>query len=105
MDTPQTLNGYCVSGFCLAILGFIGTFYIYIEKIAELSPHTAYWFGIFHHAAPILFVLGGAFSVVGLIECRKFERFSGRGLSIAGLVLAGLTVPHWIITGAVFDAF
>jgi hypothetical protein len=92
------LNGYCVSGFVLAMLGFLGTFFAYVTKILPLNERLLYWFGLFRNGAPILFILGIVFSFIGTIECRKHESFGGAGLGYAGIVLAAAAGAHWAIS-------
>ena len=96
------LNGFCVSGFCLSMLSMLGTFYVYVEEYVPLDMDTLEWFSMFHDAAPILFILGFAFSVVGIAECRKHEQFTGKGLGIAGLVLAVVSIAHYVVTLIVY---
>ena len=95
---PRLLNGYCVCGFCLAVLGFIGTFFAYATNVVSLNPKLLHWFGLFRNGAPVLFILGIVFSFIGTIECRKHESFGGKGLGFAGIVLAAAAALHWVIS-------
>ncbi|MHC4780936.1 MAG: hypothetical protein ACYTFG_20380 [Planctomycetota bacterium] len=92
------LNGYCVSGFCLSTLAFIGSFSAYAKQLPFLEPRHLYWFDAFRSGALILFVLGMVFSLIGIVECRKHEQFGGRGLGITGAILGLAAAVHWLFT-------
>ncbi len=104
MRSPSTqgersrFDGFCVSGFVLSALSFVGSFYSYIaSNVRHDAEHAAihWWYRLLFPGSPILMALGVALSIVGLAAVRREPGRRGAALAMLGLLVGAAALLHW----------
>jgi len=104
MSNDRSMNGFSVSGFVLALISILNVMeyvfrYVYVVSnkglgVYEITSVLRLFaiYDLFMNAGYVVIVSGFIFSLVGLLSTKKHPEYSGKTLSIVGLVLSSLSV-------------